>query len=159
MLAPATIVAGGVIQSNPDAVPVVPTRGGYVSRIIRITKEDLQKFWYTHGCPACLTAQLGDGITRGPHTAECRERMENALPDRKQKADQRIDQWMADQVEEVDNQEGDGSNVGTTMANAGGSSGSALTEAETQSTDGGKDSRRCGIAGGHGSRTGHSDRA
>ena len=97
---PGIVAARGSIPANPNTDPVVPARGGYQPRRFRITKEDLMQHGYTPGCPACLSAQVGDGIRRGGHTEECRLRLEELMPEQKHKSDQRIAQGDVEKAED-----------------------------------------------------------
>lgn len=98
---PAMIVANGGGVSNPDPLPVEPTKGGYAPRRASITKDELRRFGYTAGCPGCLTAQLDDGLRRAPHNAACRLRMEALMSeDKRDRASKIINQWLSDKIEE-----------------------------------------------------------
>ena len=85
---------------NPDSAPVETNGGEYAPRRARITKVDLEEHGFTTGCPACLSAQLGDGIRRGGHNEQCRARLEDVMSkDKMDRAKGRIDQWTAEKVE------------------------------------------------------------
>ena len=93
-------VAPDLIPSNPEADPVVTANGGYVPRRVRIVKADLIAHGYTSGCPACLSAKLGDGVRRGPHTEDCRVRIEGLMTgDRLENAKVRMEAWATQQAE------------------------------------------------------------
>ena len=82
------------VRFNPEAEPVVTTHGGYVPRRTRITKQDLIAHGFTPGCPACMSANLDDGIRRGGHTEECRTRIEGLIEEeRVQRTHTRIGAW------------------------------------------------------------------
>ena len=90
---PATAVP---MRHNPEAEPVVTTHGGYVPRRTRITKADLIMHGFTPECPACISANLDDGLRRGGHTEACRLRMENLMEDeRLQRTEARIGAWVS----------------------------------------------------------------
>ena len=87
------------VANNPDPTLVVPASGGYVPRRMRIVKNDLEARGYTAGCPGCITVQMGDGISRGPHTDTCRRRIEELIEDdRKRREVDRMDQYAAEQL-------------------------------------------------------------
>ena len=50
---------------NPDWNPVETAGGKNIPRRARIMQADLDRHGFTAGCPACLTAELGDGVRRG----------------------------------------------------------------------------------------------
>ena len=103
VLAPPALipVRGDVVDGNPDVAVPVTVGGPYVPRRARITKADLVKYGFTPGCPACLSAQLEDGIRMGGHSEECRKRIEMSMPGEKvDRAQARIDQWTSTQVEQ-----------------------------------------------------------
>ena len=96
---PPAIVAARNIGGapSPDPAPVPAAGGEYQPRRMKITKADLENHGYTAGCPGCMGAQ--DGIRRGGHTEECRRRIEEQTMDRRDKAQERISQWMAEKVQ------------------------------------------------------------
>lgn len=78
-------------------------------RRVRIMRSDLEQYGYTSGCPGCLTAQLQDGARRGPHTEECRTRMEDLIGgERVQQAQARIEKWAFEHNAAADPKPSDG---------------------------------------------------
>ena len=97
---------GEVIGGNMDAQPVPNAGGAYIPRRTRITRADFEMHGYTAGCPGCLSARLDDGVRRGGHTEECRQRLERMMPeDKVARAKMRMDQWTAEKVEEGEDTE------------------------------------------------------
>ena len=72
----------------------------YAPRRLYLRRADLEEHGYTVGCPACVWLQTGLGF-RGPHSQECRERVEGAIREteeggaRIEKRTGRINQWNA----------------------------------------------------------------
>ena len=82
----------------------------FVPRRVRLNPEDFIKHGFTGRCRGCVWLQDNIG-TRVAHSEECRRRMEDNLQqsacgqERIQRAKDRTDKWVADQVEKGDQDE------------------------------------------------------
>ena len=70
-------------------------------RRAKLKLQDVEHHGFTVGCPGCEQIQLGSP-NRKKHTEACRNRMENELSktfdgqDRLERANDRLDTWMAE---------------------------------------------------------------
>ena len=107
---PGQSAAAVPMRFNPEVEPVVTAHGGYVPRRTRITKQDLIAHGFTPGCPACMSANLDDGIRRGGHTETCRARMEDLMEDeRVQRTHTRIGAWTSGEEKTQEEVQGENS--------------------------------------------------
>lgn len=94
--APPAVVARGVGgRPNPDAAPVPAACGEFAPRRMRLNRNDFDAHGFTAGCPGCIHIQSGLAGSRN-HSEECRKRIEEMVSeDRREKAKDRIDHWVA----------------------------------------------------------------
>ena len=125
------------VAPNPDTNPVETAGGRHIPRRARIMQGDLERHGYTAGCPACLTAELGNGVRRGGHTQECRDRLEPLLGgDRVEQAQKRIETWATQQVQEDADKSAGGAPSTPTGQDADMEDGEVLEDAPDRGMDG-----------------------
>ena len=89
------------------------------ARRVYITRRNLEQFGFTAGCPACDATRTGTRTPGIGHVEACRERIEKAMAedpaqaDRREKAEERVNEWFAKRMEDIaskqENEPGGGS--------------------------------------------------
>ena len=94
----------------PDVVAKIPEAFAReaTARKVYITKRNLEKYGYTANCPACDGTRLGTRSTGAFHTDACRARIEEAMEGdpaeapRRERAEDRANEWVARRLEAED---------------------------------------------------------
>ena len=60
---------------------------------LRITKQDLDKYGFTEGCPRCENTKMGDTITNSNHWESCRRRIYRSMY---ASDDPKLHRWLRD---------------------------------------------------------------
>ena len=95
-----------VLHEEVPARPPVVADPPKATRRMYIRKEDLVKYGFTLGCPACEASRKGKKSSGVPHTEARRQRIEEKLREdatgkvRVERADERATERIAEQIEE-----------------------------------------------------------
>lgn len=94
-------------QTKAQEEVTEPLRKEHAPRRLKITQKMLERYGYSEGCEGCRYKETGLREQR-PHSEACRRRVEAAMEDdeedkdKKDKRKQRLDTWLAEQVEQND---------------------------------------------------------